>query len=103
MEIFDKILAAIEENNTLLRALVAAGGITAEDHMMEPQEAADYLHVTYDTVLRWAREGKIPSSRPGRKVLFSQRALEEFAREQSKASMNGVDNTGEYGTLRKIV
>jgi excisionase family DNA binding protein len=31
------------------------------DRLLTPQEAADIIHVTVSTLLRWAREGRLPS------------------------------------------
>lgn len=101
----ERVIKLLEEQNTLLRDLNdAIKGITPENHMMEAQEAAEYIKQKYETILRWAKEGKIPHSRPGRRVLFSKKALDEWLSEQEKASLkDGPIPPITYGKLRKIV
>lgn len=75
-----------------------------EERIMEPREAAEYIGVTYDTLLRWAREGIIPYSQPGgHRVLFRKKALDDHLAnlEAQKLQKNAPDK--EYGKLRKIL
>jgi len=75
------------------------------DRTMFPQEAAEYLGVSYDTVLRWAREGIIPSSKPGgQRVLFRRSALDEYlAKHEKERTPQRGNDEGQYGQLRKII
>jgi len=53
---------------------------------MTPQEVADRLKVSRDTVLRWLRSGKLPAAHLGHKTYrITEDALEAFMRgEQTK-------------------
>lgn len=71
-------------------------------HMMEAQEAAAWLHISYYTLLQKAKKGEIPCIRIGSRVLFSQEGLEAWIEEQEAASVKPVEETKGYGKLRKI-
>ena len=75
-----------------------------ENRTMYPKEAAAYLGITYDCLLRWAREGLIPSSQPGgHRVLFRQKALDEWLSQQEKENLKkSAPDDKTYGKLRKI-
>jgi excisionase family DNA binding protein len=48
---------------------------------LSPTEAAERLHVSVDTVKRWAQAGKVPAIRtPGGWWKFSADELDEFVR-----------------------
>jgi excisionase family DNA binding protein len=71
--------------------------------MMEAKEAAEYLFISYDSILRWAKEGKIPHSRPGHRVLFCKETLDEWLADQESNSIKKPEPIEGYGKLRKIV
>jgi excisionase family DNA binding protein len=42
------------------------------------KEAADYLRVNPQTVLRWVREGRLQALRSGRQTVFTEKSLRRF-------------------------
>lgn len=70
-------------------------------HMLEAQEAAEYLKISYWTLLEKAKKGVIPCVRVGRRVIFSQEGLDAWIEEQESKSLQS-DEIPEYGKLRKI-
>ncbi|NLG32109.1 MAG: helix-turn-helix domain-containing protein [Syntrophomonadaceae bacterium] len=72
-------------------------------HMMEAQEAATWLHISYYTLLQKAKKGEIPCVRIGSRVLFSQEGLETWIEEQEAASIKPTHADQGYGKLRKII
>lgn len=72
-------------------------------HMLEAQEAADYLKVSYWTLLERAKKGVIPCVRVGRRVLFSQEGLDAWIDAQEARSVKQEpDPDQQYGKLRKV-
>lgn len=53
--------------------------ITRTD-VMKPDEVAALLGVTRQTVLRWAREGRIPSVAAGRTIFFLRADVDAWIR-----------------------
>jgi excisionase family DNA binding protein len=70
-------------------------------HMLEAQEAADYLHISYWTILEKAKKGIIPCIKIGRRVLFSQEGLDQWIIDQEAKSVQPAPDN-RYGVLRKI-
>lgn len=70
-------------------------------HMLEAQEAADYLKISYWTLLNQAKKGLIPCVRVGRRVLFSQEGLDAWIADQEAKSVQ-PEPGNQYGVLRKI-
>lgn len=105
MGVMEEIRDLLKEQNGLLKKLATNQGVTPDNQMLEPKEAAKYLQMSYDTVMNLARQGKIPHSRPGRRVLFSKKALDEWIVEKEKASLRpsaAASNNEDYGKLRQI-
>ncbi len=104
----ERMIDLMEERNELLRDIkkLLEGKGTNDEHMLEAAEAAKYIHVSYDTILRWAKEGKIPSSRPGHRVLFRKSALDKWLADHEQGG-SGTKPKSEkedgYGVLRKII
>lgn len=72
-------------------------------HMMDAEETAKYLKVSYWTVLEKAKKGAIPCVRVGNRVLFSQEGLDNWIEQQEAQSIGqGVQADDQYGKLRKI-
>jgi excisionase family DNA binding protein len=69
-------------------------------HMLEAQEAADYLKISYWTLLEKARKGLVPHVRIGRRVIFSQEGLDQWMADQEAQSIYKEDRR--YGVLRKM-
>jgi excisionase family DNA binding protein len=69
--------------------------------MMEAQEAAGYLHISYWTLLEKAKKGLIPCVKVGRRVLFSQEGLDAWVDKQEAQSIHREPEP-QYGKLRKI-
>lgn len=104
----DRIIELLEEQNQLLRQLVDAlanNPNNNEDHMLTPKEAAKYLNIGYDTLLSWARQGIIPSAKPGgHRVLFNKKSLDEWQAEQEgKRNPRPKPEENQMGKLRKII
>lgn len=57
-----------------------------ENTVFDTKEAAAYLKVHYETLLKGARRGEIPHFKVGRKVLFRKESLDEFIRKQEERS-----------------
>ena len=70
--------------------------------MLEAKEAADYLKISYWTLLNQAKKGKIPHTRIGSRVLFSLEGLNSWISDQEKASVKKEEEQPQYGKLRKI-
>ncbi|MGI6422177.1 MAG: helix-turn-helix domain-containing protein [Syntrophomonadaceae bacterium] len=70
--------------------------------MLEAQEAAEFLKVSYWTLLEQAKKGIIPCVRIGRRVLFSQEGLEKWIEEQEARSLNSLEPEPQFGKLRRI-
>lgn len=69
--------------------------------MLDANEAADYLKISYYTILDKAKKGLIPCVRVGARVLFSQEGLDSWIEEQEQASISKHQGK-EYGKLRAI-
>lgn len=78
----DQLIALLQENNQLLRALLAKTSAAQDDDpIFEPREAAEYLHISYDTLLSWRKQGIITGSKPGgHKLLFRKSECDECLR-----------------------
>lgn len=103
---FEQFLQLMQEQNDLLRALLERDPAMAGETWLEPEEAAAHIHVTYDTILAYRRQGIIPGVQPGgHKVLFRKSALDEYLvnleKEQSAGKKEPANK--EYGKLRPIV
>jgi excisionase family DNA binding protein len=48
------------------------------ERVLVVKEAADYLRVNPQTVLRWVREGRLQAFRSGRHLVFSEESLKAF-------------------------
>ena len=49
-----------------------------DPEVMTPLEAAEYLRMGRATLLKYAREGKVPCAQIGGRIRFSASALKEF-------------------------
>lgn len=71
-------------------------------HMLSANEAADYLKISYWTVLEKAKKGTIPCVKIGARVLFSQEGIDAWIESRENQSINKPDPGIQYGKLRKI-
>jgi excisionase family DNA binding protein len=53
--------------------------------LLTPEEVADLLSLTRDTVIKKAREGKMPSLKLGKAIRFRLATIEAWLREQECA------------------
>lgn len=60
-------------------------------NILSVKEVAEYLGLNYFTVTRYAKSGRLPAVKTGRKWLFHRETLEEFIKD--KAKKNVVKNT----------
>lgn len=72
-------------------------------HMLDAQEAAQYLRISYWTLLQKSKKGLVPCVKVGRRVLFSQEGLDQWIADQEARSLQQEpDPVNQYGKLRKI-
>lgn len=64
-----------------------------ENTVFDSREAAAYLHIHYDTVIKSARRGELPHFKVGRKLLFRKDSLDEFIRKQEESVPDDLDST----------
>ena len=69
--------------------------------MLDANEAADYLKISYYTILDKAKKGLIPCVRVGARVLFSQEGLDGWIEEQEAANVRKPEGK-QCGKLRAI-
>lgn len=69
----------IEEK--LDEALAMGKGPEDFGQTMDVQEAAAYLQVDVNTIYRWARSGKLPHNKVGRRYFFYKTELKDWMRE----------------------
>lgn len=77
----------IEELNRKLDGLIESLGERPSEGLMDADQAADYLHMTTNSLYIMVREGKIPHLKAGRRYLFKRETLEQWAKEE--ATVNG--------------
>ncbi len=53
------------------------------DHLLTAREVAERLALSSETVLRWARDGRLPSLRLGRAIRFREAELERWLEERA--------------------
>ena len=73
----------------------------AESEIMNSREAADFLRVSAETVIREARAGRLPGRRLGKEWRFSRTALLDWL-----AGGPGVEDTDRYrreGSERSVL
>ena len=70
--------------------------------MFTAQETADYLKISYYTILQKSKAGKIPHCKIGARILYSQEGLDTWIEQQEAASVRALDEGQGYGKLRKI-
>ena len=56
---------------------------TMTDRLLDSAEAARVLNVSEVALRKWTREGRVPVTRLGRRVLFDPEALRSFIRDQT--------------------
>ena len=59
--------------------------------LISAQEAAHRLGISFWTIYRWARTGRLASIRLGRRRLFSEEDLEELVRRARQRSLSNPD------------
>lgn len=55
--------------------------------ILTPKEVAEYLGLNYYTVMRYAKTGRIPAYKSGRKWIFHRETLETFIKEKTTANI----------------
>lgn len=104
----EKIISLLEQiaaGLDTLNANLSTKANESDDHMLTPKEAAKYINIGYDTLLSWARQGIIPSTKPGgHRVLFNKKSLDEWKTSQeSQRNPKTKTKEGQTGKLRKII
>lgn len=60
-------------------------------NILSVKEVAEYLGLNYFTIVRYAKTGRLPAVKTGRKWLFHRETLEDFLKD--KAIKNVANNT----------
>lgn len=60
-----------------------------EDEVMDTLEAAKFLKVSRQTLMKYVQEGKIPAQKLGRQWRFSKEALVEWLKNGKQGGGNG--------------
>jgi excisionase family DNA binding protein len=76
-----KLNLLVDLNTRSARAYTAAGFVRPWPEVMFLNEAAAFLRVSPRMLRRWARDGRVPSSRLDRRLRFRRAALEAWLRE----------------------
>ncbi len=71
--------------------------------VFDTSEAAEYLHVHRETVLRMARRKQIPHHKVGRKLLFRKDSLDAWIREQERQSTVIEDQQNNVTFLHRAI
>ena len=71
-------------------------------NMMDAQEAANYLHISYWTLLNRAKKGQVPCVKVGRRVLLARKAwINGSLTKKLKASSRSLSlNMADFARLR---
>lgn len=70
-----EILHRMESMETSLARLIGNQKPQQPDSYITRQEAANILHITLPTLLKWTMEGKIKGYRIGRRVLYKKNEI----------------------------
>ena len=57
--------------------------MTTAERLLDSAEAAKVLNVSEVALRKWTREGRVPVTRLGRRVLFDPEALRSFIRDRT--------------------
>jgi excisionase family DNA binding protein len=69
---------------------------------LDSKYAADYLGISYWTLLNLCKQGVIPHIRIGSKYLFRMETLDRFLSDQEILSVSNNETSGQYGQIRQI-
>lgn len=69
---------------------------------LRPQEAAEYLGISYGQVQAMARRREIPFTPAGKIRLFRKDTLDKWMDEKERESLRKDHEDSGFGTLRKI-
>lgn len=56
-------------------------------NILSVKEVAEYLGMNYFTIVRYAKSGRLPAMKTGRKWLFHRETLEDFIKKKSKENI----------------
>jgi excisionase family DNA binding protein len=56
------------------------------EKLLDAKEAAGLLNISEVALRKWVRQGRVPTTRLGRRTLFDPRALDRFIRSQTTAA-----------------
>ncbi len=66
------------------------------------KEAADYLGISYWSLLELAKKGEVPHIKVNRRVLFRKESLDSWVKDLESQSYVVHAERIEYGTLRQV-
>ncbi len=69
----------------------------------DTREAAAYLKIHYETLLKMARKKQIPHHRIGRKLLFRKDSLDAWIREQEQRSVMTKEEKEKVAFLSRVI
>lgn len=56
-------------------------------NILSVKEVAEYLGMNYFTIVRYAKSGRLPAMKTGRKWLFHRETLEDFIKDKAKENV----------------
>lgn len=56
-------------------------------NILSVKEVAEYLGMNYFTIVRYAKSGRLPAMKTGRKWLFHRETLEDFIKKKAKENI----------------
>lgn len=71
--------------------------------VFDAHEAAGYIKVHYETILRMVRRKELPSFKAGRKLLFRKETLDKWMQEQEQRSTMEDEEQGKVTFLHKAI
>lgn len=63
-----------------------------EKTILSVKEVAEYLGLNYFTITRYAKSGRLPAMKSGRKWLFHKEALDTFIMQKAMSNIKQLDN-----------
>ena len=67
-----------------MNSKVISSPVVVESEIMNAQEAAEYLKISYWLILKMARESRIPTFRCGNKIMFRKSTIDSYIRAQER-------------------
>ena len=72
-----------------MNSKVISSPVVVESEIMNAQEAAEYLKISYWLILKMVRELQLPAFRCGNKIMFRKSTIDSFIRAQERENYQG--------------